>query len=137
MSPINFKQKKRLHLRVHRKCPYLKKHVTLLAIPSHLAFDRMLNNSGSLEEQPVVAELVDESVETTTADSQGLQNRLTVLAILFFVTGALGLPLLWVNRRFSIREQIIWSLVVTLYTALLIWGVAKICWWSYQQFQGM
>lgn len=97
----------------------------------------MLNNSGSLEEQPVVAELVDESVETITADSQGLQNRLTVLAILFFVTGALGLPLLWVNRRFSIREQIIWSLVVTLYTALLIWGVAKICWWSYQQFQGM
>ena len=97
----------------------------------------MLNNSGSLEEQPVVAELVDESVETTTADSQGLQNRRTVLAILFFVTGALGLPLLWVNRRFSIREQIIWSLVVTLYTALLIWGVAKICWWSYQQFQGM
>ena len=97
----------------------------------------MLNNSGSLEEQPVVAELVDESVETTTADSKGLQNRLTVLAILFFVTGALGLPLLWVNRRFSIREQIIWSLVVTLYTALLIWGVAKICWWSYQQFQGM
>lgn len=97
----------------------------------------MLNNSGSLEEQPVVAELVDESVETITADSQGLQNRLTVLAILFFVTGALGLPLLWVNRRFSIREQIIWSLVVTLYTALLIWGVAKICWWSYHQFQGM
>lgn len=97
----------------------------------------MLNNSGSLEEQPVVAELVDESVETTTADSQGLQNRLTVLVILFFVTGALGLPLLWVNRRFSIREQMIWSLVVTLYTALLIWGVAKICWWSYQQFQGM
>ena len=108
-----------------------------MVIPSHLVFDRMLNNSGSLEEQPVVAELVDESVETTTADSQGLQNRLTVLAILFFVTGALGLPLLWVNRRFSIREQIIWSLVVTLYTALLIWGVAKICWWSYQQFQGM
>ena len=97
----------------------------------------MLNNSGSLEEHPVVAELVDESVETITADSQGLQNRLTVLAILFFVTGALGLPLLWVNRRFSIREQMIWSLVVTLYTALLIWGVAKICWWSYQQFQGM
>ena len=97
----------------------------------------MLNNSRSLEEQPVVAELVDESVETTTADSQGLQNRLTVLAILFFVTGALGLPLLWVNRRFSIREQMIWTLVVTLYTALLIWGVAKICWWSYQQFQGM
>ena len=97
----------------------------------------MLNNSGSLEEQPVVAELVDESVETTPADSQGLQNRLTVLAILFFVTGALGLPLLWVNRRFSIREQMIWSLVVTLYTALLIWGVAKVCWWSYQQFQGM
>ena len=97
----------------------------------------MLNNSGSLEEQPVVAELVDESVETTPADSQGLQNRLTVLAILFFVTGALGLPLLWVNRRFSIREKMIWSLVVTLYTALLIWGVAKVCWWSYQQFQGM
>ena len=86
----------------------------------------MSNNSGSLEEKPIVAELVDESLETAKANSQGLQNRLTVLAILFFVTGALGLPLLWVNRRFSIREQMIWSLVVTLYTALLKIGRAHV-----------
>ena len=30
-----------------------------------------------------------------------IQNKLAVLACLFFVTGFLGLPLLWMNRRFS------------------------------------
>ena len=53
-----------------------------------------------------------------------------MLAILFTTTGFLGLPLLWVNRRFNAAERVIWSVVVTLYTMALIIGVVAICVWS-------
>ena len=49
-----------------------------------------------------------------------IQNKLAVLACLFLVTGFLGLPLLWMNRRFSTAERFVWSLVVTIYTLALI-----------------
>lgn len=109
-------------------------------------------------EEPVEAELVEASHGQTgpfasevnslafrssgeqrmdQAETSGIQNRLIVLGILFFVTGSLGLPLLWLNRRFSNLERIVWAIVVTAYTILLIWLVVKICIWSFEQIQAI
>ena len=65
-----------------------------------------------------------------------IQNKLAVLACLFFVTGFLGLPLLWMNRRFSTAERFLWSIVVTLYTLALIATVVVIFVWVYRQITG-
>ncbi|MEX0825009.1 MAG: hypothetical protein WD119_02530, partial [Pirellulaceae bacterium] len=62
-----------------------------------------------------------------------LESRLAVLCILFFVTGALGLPLLWFSPRFSWPQRIFWGVVVTIYTILLIALVAMVLRWSYNQ----
>ncbi len=80
----------------------------------------------------------NESVEyvepTTFADM--IQNRRIVLATLFLATGALGIPLLWMNEKFSDRERIFWAIVVTLYTILLVLGAVWICLWSYRRVFG-
>jgi len=55
-----------------------------------------------------------------------------VLAILFGVTGALGIPLLWMNKRFSTLERVFWSIVLTIYTSLLIGGTLWVLWWAYR-----
>lgn len=60
-------------------------------------------------------------------------NRWAVLACLFFVTGALGLPLLWLGRAFSTWMKILLSLVVTIYTALLLWLFWLVMLWCYHR----
>jgi Mg2+ and Co2+ transporter CorA len=65
-----------------------------------------------------------------------LSSQGTVLAILFFVTGFLGLPLLWMSPAFSRLEKVIWSLINILYTSVLIAVCIAICWWSYRQVFG-
>ncbi len=62
-----------------------------------------------------------------------LDNRPAILALLFLVTGLFGIPLLWISDRFSRTEKIVWSIVVTLYTLLLIGATIAICWWVYLQ----
>jgi hypothetical protein len=52
-----------------------------------------------------------------------------VLGLLFLVTAALGLPILWKSRGFSLAAKVVLSLVVTAYTALLLWGFwLLMCW---------
>ena len=54
-----------------------------------------------------------------------------VLALLFFATAICGLPLLWKSRGFSRLSKIVLSVVITLYTMLLLWGfwgIIKWCW---------
>ena len=64
---------------------------------------------------------------TTVAESRGM-----VLAILFGVTGALGIPLLWMGNRFSLVEKIFWSVVVIIYTTALVGVTAAIVMWAYR-----
>lgn len=49
-----------------------------------------------------------------------LQSKLVVLATLFVAAGLFGIPLLWINKRFSTAERIFWSVVVTLYTLAML-----------------
>ncbi len=69
------------------------------------------------------------------AESGGnlIQNKYAVLAALFAVTGFLGLPLLWMNRNFSSTERLLWSIVVIIYSLILIGITAFVMWWAYRQ----
>jgi hypothetical protein len=60
-----------------------------------------------------------------------LSSRKIILLVLFCVTGALGLPLLWISPVFSHREKVIWSIGNILYTLALIALCIGICIWSY------
>lgn len=74
---------------------------------------------------------------TAFKPSDYLQKRWAVVAILFGVTGFLGLPLLWMNRRFSEPERWFWALLNILYTCGLIYGAYRVCLWSYRQVMGV
>lgn len=89
----------------------------------------MTDASSDSTSSPVQADLVNSptSVEGIT------QSKFVVLGVLFLVTGALGLPLLWVNRRFSPIERVIWTVAVSTYTLLLIGFTLAVIRWAYQQ----
>tara|TARA_R110002095_G_scaffold197049_2_gene176026 strand:- start:84 stop:422 length:339 start_codon:yes stop_codon:yes gene_type:complete len=70
------------------------------------------------------------------APSDGMLQQLCdekwiMLAMLFFVTAALGLPWLWKSRGFSKPEKKFWTVVISIYTALILWGFGAVMWWSY------
>jgi hypothetical protein len=48
-------------------------------------------------------------------------NPWAVLALLFLATGALGIPLIWLSRAFSKPLKILLTVLVTVYTALILW----------------
>ena len=79
-------------------------------------------------------DVADGSISTPFSDL--IQSRGAVLTVLFLATGALGIPLLWANKKFSNGQRIFWTIVVTIYTVLLL---AAFCWimmWSYRRIQG-
>ena len=54
--------------------------------------------------------------------SKYLRRKSVVILLLFGVTGVLGLPLLWMNRRFTDPERYFWAAATVLWTALLSYG---------------
>ncbi len=61
--------------------------------------------------------------------STRLQSRTTVLLMLFVATGVVGIPLLWVNKKFTNAERIFWSVTVLIYSAaVLALGGAIVLW---------
>ncbi len=93
-----------------------------------------------VEDEVIEATLVDDSWpgsgSTATDGSAFVQSRGAVFATLFLVTGVLGIPLLWMNQKFSNTERIVWSVIVTVYTAILIAIAYAIVMWSYRQIFG-
>lgn len=95
---------------------------------------------------PPAVPQMDESLTTAPAPNVSdpppdgalelIQSKWAVLVVLFCVTGILGIPLLWINKKFSTVERVVWSVVVTIYTAILIWIVFAILMWSYRQIVG-
>lgn len=73
---------------------------------------------------------------TPSTASAFLQSRISVLAVLFLVTGALGIPLLWINRNFSPTERIAWTIIVMIYTISLVAFTGWIVWWAYSRIVG-
>ena len=60
-----------------------------------------------------------------------LDNPWIILGTLFFVTAALGLPFLWVSRGFSRLSKFVLSIVVILYTILILWLFWMVVSWSW------
>lgn len=58
--------------------------------------------------------------------TQWSNSPMATLAVLFFVTGAFGIPLLWRNPHFSSWHRVIWSVVVLIYTIALFAGVGML-----------
>jgi len=49
-----------------------------------------------------------------------------VLCMLLFVAGPFGLPLVWSNPRFSRGMKAVLTILMGVYTAVLVWGVVVI-----------
>jgi hypothetical protein len=78
-----------------------------------------------------------EVVEPTIPRSKPLLDRpLLVLAILFGATAALGLPLLWQSRAFSVWTKTWLSIVLVLYTIAILWLFAMVMAWSWSRISG-
>lgn len=60
-----------------------------------------------------------------------LENRSAIFVMLFCVTGFLGIPVLCKSPVFTSNEKWFWSIVVTIYTCILIFGTVAILRWSY------
>ncbi len=60
-------------------------------------------------------------------------NPYLILGALFFVTAAPGLPMLWVSKKFTPLMKVVWSVVVVLYTALILYLFYLCCMWSWGQ----
>lgn len=87
--------------------------------------------------QPLDAEIVEVPVQSGPPPAQGLRtlidNPWLLLGVLFFVTAALGLPLLWVSRGFSTGWKVVLTLAVLAWTALVFWVFFLIMAWCYSQ----
>ena len=66
-----------------------------------------------------------------------INNQRNVLVMLFFATAAPGLPLLWISKAFSWREKIVWSVLVLIYTVLILWGFFLLMMWVYNRLKGV
>jgi hypothetical protein len=62
-----------------------------------------------------------------------VDNPWVVLTCLFLATGALGIPLLWVSRAFRTPAKVMLSVVVTLYTAFILWLFWLVMMWCYHR----
>ena len=54
-----------------------------------------------------------------------------MLAMLFFVTAALGIPFLWMSRGFSTLAKVVLTIVVLAWTALILWAFWLVMVWSW------
>lgn len=64
---------------------------------------------------------------------RALDNPWLMLVMLFFVTAAFGIPFLWLSRGFSTTVKVALTIVVLLYTGLILWAftVFMIYWWTH------
>lgn len=67
-------------------------------------------------------------------EDRGLVDRpWFVLTTVFTLTGAFGIPMILLCRRFSRRQKIVWSLIAFFYTIAMIALLIAILVWSYQR----
>jgi hypothetical protein len=69
--------------------------------------------------------------EVPPAWRKALDNPALMLAMLFLVTAALGLPFLWMSHGFTTFWKVVVSIAVILWTALVLWVFWLIMVWCY------
>ncbi|WP_068267017.1 hypothetical protein [Rubripirellula obstinata] len=94
-------------------------------------------NSAELNGPEITRSGTDRSpVTNRPADQSLLQSKTAILAILFLGTGALGIPLLWTNQRFSNKERFLWAAIATLYSLSLLLFLGWFVFWLKAQVMG-
>jgi hypothetical protein len=90
-----------------------------------------------MEKEYLDAVIVDSPPPREGARPQGwrelVDNPWLMLATLFFVTAALGLPLLWISRGFSRWSKVVLTFAVLAWTALVLWVFCLIMAWCWGQ----
>jgi hypothetical protein len=89
-----------------------------------------------MEDQSVEATIVEPPDRPQEAKPQWrelVDNPWLLLAVLFFVTAALGIPFLWMSRGFSTPCKIVVTIAVLLWTALVFWVFFLIMAWCWSQ----
>jgi hypothetical protein len=66
---------------------------------------------------------------TTTSWREAIDNPRLMIAVLFLVTAATGLPFLWMSRGFSLTAKIVLTILVLLWTALVLWAFYLVMAW--------
>lgn len=77
-----------------------------------------------MSEQPVNAPVIDPppaAAPRAQAWRDVVDNPWLMIAMLFLVTAALGLPFLWISRGFSTLSKIVLTIAVLAWTALALW----------------
>ncbi len=62
-----------------------------------------------------------------------LENPWAITASLFLVFAICGVPLIWVTKAYPTWVKILLTILVTLYTVLLLWGFWLLMMWSYHR----
>lgn len=86
-------------------------------------------------QEPMLAEVVEpvrKSIWTDLSD-----NTWLLLATLFLVTGAIGIPLIFYSTRLSIFQKILLTIVVSIYTLILIGGAGWAVYWAWSVISGL
>lgn len=98
---------------------------------------RISDRTSSMPDGP---QITDTAETIPTHDHQThdglLHSRGATLSFLFLVAGVIGLPLLWVNPKFSRGERVVWSVIVLLYSLTILILAGGMLWWIYQLIMG-
>jgi len=65
--------------------------------------------------------------ETVSSQQKLIDNRWVVIGLLFGVAAGFALPFLWKSRGFSRFWKDVLTVIVTLYTALILWLIFEGC----------
>jgi len=86
-----------------------------------------------MQEEPVNAEVVELPRHAAASKPRWwreiVDNQWVMIGMLFFVTAALGLPLLWISRGFSNWAKVVLTIAVLVWTALVLWVFYLIMAW--------
>jgi hypothetical protein len=63
---------------------------------------------------------VTQPTQATTSWREAIDNPQLMIAVLFLVTAATGLPFLWMSRGFSLTNKIILTILVLIWTVLVL-----------------
>ncbi|MBM4089981.1 MAG: hypothetical protein FJ276_11255 [Planctomycetes bacterium] len=74
---------------------------------------------------------IRDETHTGLRHTAALHNPWVITGLLFLVTGALGIPLIWLSRAFSRTTKWILTVAVSVYTVFLLWGFWRIMAWCY------